>query len=286
MSKHKTKELLIDIILCSIACALYSIGVNVFASANDITQGGLTGLGIMINHLFPKIPIGVAALVLNLPLYFLAFKKIGGRFIIKSFIVTAALSAFLDLFSFLPVYKGDKMIAVLSCGILSGISLALVFLRNSSTGGTDIIAKLFRMKWRHISMGKIILWADLVVVVLAGIVFKNFESAMYSFILIFISTYFIDYIIYGSSHTKAMMIISDHSKDIVKEINNQLGRGVSILPVEGGYTGAQKKMLISAVRISEVSKVNAIVKAIDERAFTMVCDCSEIFGEGFKQLDV
>ncbi len=280
--KNKLKENFLDIIFCGGGCVLYSAAIRVFAEENDIAQGGATGIAMLVNHIFPRLSVGVSVLLLNIPLFILAWKFIGGRFIFKSFLVTAFLSVSLDLFSFLPAYTGDKMLSSLFCGVLSGVSLALIFIRDLTSGGTDILARLIRLKKPHFSMGRLILITDFLVVISAGIVYRNAESAMYSLVLIFVSSYVIDKILFGLTDSRTLLIISDHPQKIATEIMSEFSRGVSILPAEGGYTGNSKKILLCALKRTEAPHIINVISNLDKNAFTIVLPSSEIVGQGFK----
>lgn len=190
--KNKIRETLLDIIFCGGGCIIYSAAINIFAQNNDIVQGGVTGIAMLINYLLPRIPTGTGALLLNLPLFIIAWRKIGGKFIAKSFLVTIFLSIAIDTITFLPAYTGDKITASILCGVMSGFSMSLVFLRDLTTGGTDILAKLIRLRKPDMSMGRLILISDFFVVILSGLVYGKIESAVYSLVLIFVSSYVID----------------------------------------------------------------------------------------------
>ena len=281
--KNKIKETFLDIIFCGGGCILYSAAISVFLEDNGIAQGGVTGFSMLINYLFPALPTGVVSLVLNIPLFIVAFKKIGGKFILKSFLVTVFLSLSIDALSFLPSYKGDKMLTVIFCGVLSGLSMALILMRNLTSGGTDILAKLIKLKKPHLSMGRLILISDFIIVFLSGLVYGNAESAMYSLILIFVSSYVLDKILFGLTDSRTLLIITSSWQKISLVIMSELGRGVSIINVAGGYTGKERKMLFCALRRNEVNFVAKIIPQFDEKAFTVILPSSEIIGEGFKR---
>lgn len=285
MNKSNIKEYVWDFIICFAACVIFSIGVNVFVIPNDLVQGGLMGIAIIINKIFPFLKTGIITFFMNIPLFILSWKKIGGPFIVKSFVVTTMLSICLDVFNFFPAYRGDSIIISLSGGVLSGISLALVFIRGATTGGTDILAKLIRMKFPNITLGKIILFFDFLVISISAIISRNIETALYSLILIFVSTYCIDYFIYGASHSKTLMIVTSKYREISYQITDEVKRGLTLVPVEGGYTGKQKKMIVCAVRGNEVVKINQIVRKTDANAFTIISDAGEIIGLGFRKRD-
>ena len=214
---------------------------------------------MLINYLFPAIPTGVASFLLNVPLFIAAFIKIGGKFILKSFFVTIFLSFSIDAFSFMPSYTGDKMVSAIFCGVLSGIAVAMILMRNLTSGGTDILAKLIRLKKSHFSMGKLILISDFFVVVLAGIVYRNFESVMYSLIMLFATSYIIDKILFGLTDSRTLLIITSEWQKTSLVIMSEIGRGVSIIDADGAYTGEHRKMLLCAVRRSEVSRVAKLI---------------------------
>lgn len=280
MKKH-AKEIFSDIIFCGGGCILYSAAIRIFAEENDIAQGGATGVAMIINYLFPKIPTGVAMLLINIPLFVLAWRYIGGRFILKSFFVTVFLSVSIDAMSFLPSYDGDKLIACIFCGVLSGVAMALIFMRDLTSGGTDILARLVKLKFPHLSMGKLILIADFLVVITAGLVYKNIDSALYSLILIFVSSYMIDKILFGLTDSRTLLIISSSPQKIAVKIMCDFSRGVSILSAEGGYTGKNRQIILCALKRQEVNRAVRTVSEIDDDAFTIVLPSSEIIGKGF-----
>ena len=282
---QKVLSAVIDNLCWVVGSSLYSIAVIAFAIPNNIAQSGATGLAIIINHL-TEIPIGIANLLVNVPLLILAGIFIGWKFVAKTMWVTVILSVLLDVWNiFLPVYTGDRILAALFCGVISGVGLAIVFMRGATTGGTDIVGRLIRKWWPHVSMGKIILAADAFIVVLSAIVFRSFESALYAIIVIFVNSRLIDYILYGTGSGKMLMVVTERAQEISALITSEMGRGVTILPVQGGYTGKEKNMLICAVRNSEVSRLTKLIWSVDENPFIIVSEAGEILGEGFKNPD-
>jgi len=272
-----------DLLLWLVGTVMYALGVNVFATPNNIAQGGFTGLGIILNYIW-NLPVGATIFVLNVPLFIISAKKFGKAFIIKTVLVTGLISVVIDISkSFLPIYTGDRFLASLFCGVLIGGGLALIFLRGATSGGTDILAKLLRLRWPHLSIGRVILGVDLIVIALSGIVFQSLESSLYALIAIYTSTRVIDIIIYGSGNGKVLLTVTKKSDEITRAVTQKLQRGVTVLQVKGGYTNEQKNMVICAVRSSEVSKLNSIIREADENAFTIISEAGEILGEGFGQ---
>lgn len=285
ITKAAVKDLLIDNFFWMMGAALYAAAIQIFAIPNSIAQSGVSGLAIIVHYLF-QYPIGVTNFILNIPLIILAWIFVGWKFVSKTLWTTVICSVFLDLFDYiLPSsfkYTDDALLAALFCGVVSGVGLSMVYVRGSTTGGTDITARLVRLKWPHISFGRVVLAADSVVVALAAIVFKNINSALYAVIVIFISTRVIDYIMYGTGNGKMLMVFTDKAMEISDEIISQSRRGVSIVPVQGGYTGEHKHMIICAMRSSEVSKTYKLIKKIDPEVFVIITEAGEILGKGFK----
>ena len=285
LKKISVKELLLDILICSAGAFIYAIGVNCFVSSNEISSGGATGLAILANYLW-DFPIGTAMFVINIPLFIISFIVFGKSFIIKTLFSTFMTSLFIDTGAlFMPAYEGDKILAALFGGVFMGIGLGVIFTRGSTSGGTDIMGRLLKKALPHLSMGRLVMICDLFVVLLAGVVYKNIESILYATIVFFVSSKSIDLVLYGSDSGKMMMIISDNAEEIAKAITSETPRGVSILPVQGAYTGKAKHMLLSVVRPHEVAKMRKIVKRFDEKPFIIISDASEILGLGFKPTD-
>lgn len=273
---------LVDSVYFLVGAVTYSVSVNVFLSPNGISPGGFTGVAAVINYV-TKIPTGTMLFLFNIPILILGYIKMGGRFIIKTAFVTALVSLCLDISArILPPLKTDGILASMFGGIFMGVGLSLILLRGATTGGIDIIAKFINRKYRHLSVGKIILMADGVVIALNAIVYRNAESALYSIIAMYMGTRLMDVLLYGADKGKIIYIITDNANEICREINNTVGRGVTRLPAIGGYTGKNFTMLMCTVRVHEVAAVQTAVKTYDRHAFIVVSDAGEIIGEGFK----
>lgn len=277
----KIKRFLTDTLIYVFGGALYSVSVNCFLSKNHILNGGFTGFATAINYLF-SLPIGTVILLLNLPLFIIAFKKLGVRFVISTFWATFIMSALIDIGAFLPVYRGDLLLASVFGGVLSGAGLGIIFINGATTGGTDIIAKLICMKYPHISLGKIIFLIDLVIIILGGIVYRNIESPLYASVVIFVSSQTVDYIIFGVHRSNLILIVTDKGNEMRSMIVHDINRGVTVLKGNGGYTNAEKDILICACYDNQTGKFIKKIKSFDEKAFLIITNAKEILGEGFK----
>ncbi|MBQ8794758.1 MAG: YitT family protein, partial [Clostridia bacterium] len=226
---------------------------------------------------------GTMLFIFNIPVLILGYIKMGGVFILKTSFVTVLVSLSLDISArLLPIIRADGILVSMFGGILMGIGLSLILLRGATTGGIDIIAKFVNRKYRHLSVGKIILMADGIVILLNALVYKNAESALYSIVAMYMGTRLMDVLLYGADKGKIIYIITNSPDEICNGINHSVGRGVTKLSVIGGYTGETKIMLMCTVRVHEVAAIHDLVKQYDDRAFMVVSDAGEIIGEGFK----
>lgn len=271
-----------DLVYFAVGTLIYSVAVTVFLSANGISPGGFAGVATITNYL-TKIPTGIVLFALNIPVLILGYIKMGGMFILKTAFVTVLTSFSLDISErlFTPL-ETDGILAALFGGILMGLGMSLILLRGATTGGTDIIAKLINRRYRHLSVGRVILIADGFVIILTAIVYKNAESALYSVVAMYTATRIMDTLLYGADKGKMIYIVTNAPDLICREITDTLGRGVTRLSAVGGYTGESRAMLMCVVRAHEAAAVHDIIRECDEHAFIVVSDAGEIIGEGFK----
>ncbi len=282
--KNKFLTAVADYAIMFVGALLYAASVNTFTAPNDIAPGGLTGIATMLNHLF-ALPIGIMILVLNIPLFIWGAIENGKKFLTKTVIATVFVSIIIDVMApFSYTYEGDTLLASIFGGLLSGVGLAMIFFRGGTTGGTDIIARNIHKHLPHISMGTVILTADAVIFIAAAVVYQSIESALYAVITIFVSTKVIDTVIYGIAHDngKLMFIITDKYEELSQAIIERVGRGVTQLDAHGAYNNDEKKVLLCAVRPSQVHKTKVLVNSVDENAFIVVTTANAISGKGFQ----
>ncbi len=278
--RNNVKDFLFDTLVFILSGIAFSVAVNCFLSKNNILNGGFTGIATVLNYLL-NIPIGTTIFVMNIPLFIIAFKKLGARFVKRTVWATLITSTLIDIGVMLPVYKNDLLLSSIFGGALVGISLGIIFVRNATTGGVDIIAKLIQIKYSHISIGKSILIFDAVIIILGGIVYQNVESMLYAAVVIFVSAQVLDYIIYGVSRGTMIMIITDKSEEICNMIINDFKRGVTVLKGQGGYSKQEKTVLLCACLDNQTQKFIKKIKSADENAFFIVTQSKQILGEGF-----
>lgn len=277
-----------ELLMCVLGALMYAVAVSLFVNPLKFVAGGVTGLGILINYLVPVISTGTFVFLANIPLFIISWKKFGFKFIARTVFATALVSVFIDVLAELGekynwFFSGDeKLVGTIFGGIIAGAGLGIVFLGGATTGGLDILARLLRLKFPHLSVGRLILMCDFAVVLLSGIVYKSVESILYSIIIIFLSSLAVDHIVAGRSHSKLLFILTDSYEEVTKDIIAICGRGVSVIPAQGGYTGQERKLLMCVVRTHEVSRVRKVVAKYDEKPFIIITDSSEVLGQGFK----
>lgn len=263
-------------------CALFAIAIHVFVAPNQIAPGGVSGLAVVLNYL-TGISIGTWSFLLNIPLLLLALCFLGKRFTLKTLVSVAVLSFLLDYVAvYLPEYSGDALLAALFGGVLSGAGLAFVFMSGSTTGGSDILSRLLQKKHPHVSIGKILLVIDAVVIFISVIVFRRIETGLYGMVTVFSTSRVIDSVLYGADTGKAVYVMSPKAQEISEQVIAQIGRGCTLFKATGAFTKNDSQVLLVAVRRSQFYPLKQLVYQMDPEAFVIVTDCSEIIGKGFK----
>lgn len=258
-----------------------SFGLNFFLIPNRMNDGGLTGLAIVLHYL-GHLPVGLMVLLLNVPLIAAVAYFVGAPFVARTLFGVAALSLWLWI---LPVHRvtGDLLLSAAFGGLFSGTGLGIVFRAQGSTGGTDLVARLLRY-FTNTSMGAGLLGTDSAIIGLTAIFF-GLRLGMYSAIALFVGTRVVDLIQEGIDFRKAAWIISDRSGDISQTVMAELGRGVTLLHAEGGFTGQERPVLFCIVSRNEVARLKDIVYHMDRDAFLVITTVHEVLGEGFKELE-
>lgn len=268
-----------------VGCVLYAVSVHCFTAPNHIAPGGVTGLATLANYLW-LLPIGVVTMAVNLPLLLLAWKFLGRQFTIRTFVTVAMLSTVMDVvMPMIPTYTGNPILAALFGGVCSGAGLGLVFMRGSTTGGTDIGCRLLQLRYPHMPVGKLILAMDAIVLALSAVVYENIETLLYGMITIFTATQVIDKVLYGMDSGRMLLVMSDHPREIADQIIARVGRGVTFLQGEGAYSGQKRQVLLCAVRDPQYYRIKAIINEVDPNAFLIAAEASEILGYGFNPLN-
>lgn len=285
MSRSKLFKYISEVLGIVFGCALYAVGVAVFIEPSNITPGGATGLAVILNRFFDAFPVGLYIILLNLPLLVLSFFVFDLKFVLKTTFTTVFSSILIDVFAkIFPPFSSDMILSALAGGVSCGAGLAVIMLFGATTGGTEMLAKIIHKKRRYISVGTMMIAVDAAIVALSAIIYNDFEISLYSVLCIITMSLFLDKMIYGLDRGKMFFIITEKNQKMLEVLVNESGRGVTEIKALGGYTKAEKHLLICVVRPPEVSKILSIVKTCDENAFITVTEVGEVMGRGFKRI--
>lgn len=267
------------------ACVIYSIGISLFLSPNALAPGGASGAAIIINNI-TGIGTGLLIVIINVPLFIAGFFIIGKWFLIKTIYAVLVSSFFIDLWpKIIPQYTpitDDKFLAAIAGAILSALGIGLIFRFGGSTGGTDIVAKLLRKCFPSIKTGVIFLMVDSLIVFSSIIVLKNIQCGLYAAVALYLTSYIMDKVLYGTDEAKLLIIISSCPEKIAQLLLVEIDAGVTFLDGAGAYTGNEKKIIICAIKKPLFHKAKRLVCNNDPSSFIIVSNASEVFGEGYK----
>lgn len=267
--------------MITIGALIYAVAVSLLLDPNKLAPGGVTGIAIIINH-YTNISTGTMVLIINIPLMLIGVWKFGIKFFISTIIATCMGSFFIDLIAPLGVLTSDLFLSSVVGGVLFGISLGLIFKVGASTGGTDIIARLLKVKFPHVETGKLFILIDFLIVAASAIAFRDIEIAMYAGICSFINGKVFDVVLYGASGAKLIFVISDKEEEIASRFMKELDSGVTYVKGIGAYTDSKKRIIMCALKKQMLPKAEDIVKEVDLNAFIIITSANEIVGEGYR----
>ncbi len=273
----KTAKNYIQLVLGALATAL---ALNLFLTQNNLAPGGASGLGTVLFKSL-GIPVSVTVLLVNILLLIAGYKFLGKSVLYKTVLATILMSVFIEVFSHIDVLSRDLILSAVVGGALMGLGTGLTVVSGGSTGGTDLAAILLSKIFHGVSIAKLILIVDAFVIILSGVVFKNYEIMLYSALALFIASKVADNLIEGVNFAVMIYIVSNKGEQIAKEIIISLRHGVTSIDGKGMYTNTSYPVLMCVVRKNEFVRLKRIVKSIDENAFIILTDARSVFGKGF-----
>ncbi len=288
--KQKTIKLVKDFLLLSLGAFIYACAVALFLTPAGTLNGGASGLAIIMNFLIPKVGTGVWIFLVNIPLLALSIWKLGPIFSVKTVISVALTSVFTELLTPIPdmfPLIGDVQVltAAIFAGIFAGAGIGLAFKAGSCQGGSDIVVKVLRLKFRALKSGSLFLIIDGCVVCLGGLIFGSLDALIYAVIVVFIQSKVTDLILYGQDGAKMIFIITDKEPDISRRITKELHSGVTYIHGTGAYTGNSKQILMCAMRKQLLPQAKDIVREEDKGAFMISMSASQVWGMGYTSFD-
>jgi uncharacterized membrane-anchored protein YitT (DUF2179 family) len=262
---------------------VFAVGFAFFLLPGDMNAGGISGLAQVISHLLGFGSVGTLSILINLPLFILGGMKIGKRFFAGSLLGMVLSSVLIDALAGLVVLQLEPLVAVLYGGVLCGLGLGIVFVCGTSTGGSDILIRLLKLKYRNVPIGQISMYFDAAVVILTGIVFQDVTKALYTGVAVFVTSQVIDAVVYRFDYSKVALIISSEYEAIAREIGLRLDRGATFLHGEGSFSHTPTKVVLAAVKKQQVAELKELVTAIDPNAFIIVQEAHQVLGDGFSK---
>ena len=279
---YTIKDVLIDLLYTVVGTALVGFALSMFTVPNDIAPGGVSGLATALAYITP-IRVSAWTLMMNIPLMIAAWRKLGPRAIFFTLIATLLLSFFIEIGDrFLPKYCSDTLVASLMGGVVSGLGMGMLFIRGISTGGTDLLALILKKLLPNLPTGTLLMFVDATVVVIATLIFRDFDVAIYSAITIYVCSKVIDALTQGVDYAKVIYTVSSHGEEIVRALNENTDRGSTLIPAFGGYTGESKQIVMTVTRRSVVAQTLRLIRQTDPKSFSFVMDSTEVHGEGFR----
>ncbi len=280
--EYNIKKQIAEIFGTILGSFVISIGISSFLLPNQLSSGGIAGIGTIIYYLL-KIPMGTTIILLNIPLFLISILKIGKSFFVKSLIGTISLSTFIDCLDKFKPLTQDRFLACIYGGIIIGVGTAIILKVNSSTGGTDMVTYIAKKYKPSIRTGNIIVIIDIIIVTLNMFFFREIEIGLYSGIAIYLMGKIIDILFEGIDFTKLIFIVSKKSEEIAEKIGKSIERGTTGIYGKGMYTNEEILILMCAVTRRDVSKVTEIAKKIDKNSFIIITNSREVLGQGFKR---
>lgn len=269
--------------LITLGSILYAAGVSLFLDPNELASGGVSGIAIIIGSIVDIIPTGAWVIIINIPIMIAGVWKLGAKILLPTFYSLAVSSAAMTLFElFVPPVTHNALLACAGGAVLASAGIGLVFRGGATTAGTDIIVKLLRLKFRHISTGAIFLFTDGLVCLTSGLVFNDMDKALYAGIAVFIQMNVLNMVLYGSDEARMVYIISERDEIIADRLLKELDAGATYLYGNGAYTGRDRKVLMCALKMRALPQAREIVRQEDCDAFVIVTKATNVFGEGFK----
>ena len=265
------------------ASALYAAAIALFLDPNHLAPGGVSGIAIIINQL-TQIPTGTLILIMNVPLMALGMWKLGFKFLLSTLVAVISSSIFTNLLAPYGPLTTDPLLAACAGGALLAVGMGLLFKLGATSGGTDILIRVIKLKYKHLKTGSLFLITDCCVIAASALVFRNVDLALYAAIATILSSFCLDLVLYGRDEAKLVYLITDHEKAIANRLLEELEIGVTYLQGQGAYTRDNKKVILCAMQKRLLPRVQEIAMEEDPCAFLIVTSASEFFGEGFKDI--
>lgn len=283
LQENRLGHILRKYLVITVGAVIYAVGFQFFLYPNNITSGGVVGTSMIINQL-TGFPVGVMTILLNVPLFIIAWRHFGLDFLIGSLVGMGLSSVLVDVFASSElILTDDPMLAAVIGGVVKGMGLGMIYYVGGTTGGIDIVVKILRRKLASVNFGTIMLALDTIIIAVYAMVLGRYESAMYSLIAMYVTTKVVDLVLYGIDNACLCYIISNSTEEITKEIvSGPLHRGVTLLEGRGAYSGTHRDVIMCVIKRQQIGQLKRLVRNVDEKAFFIVTNAKNVFGNGFE----
>ncbi len=283
LQEDRIAHVLLKYLVITLGAVIYAVGFQFFLYPNNITSGGVVGTSMIINQL-TGLPVGVMTILLNIPLFIVAWRHFGLDFLIGSLVGMGLSSVLVDVFAGFDLsFTNDPMLAAVIGGAVKGMGLGMIYYVGGTTGGIDIVVKILRKKLASVNFGTIMLSLDTIIIAVYAMVLGRYESAMYSLIAMYVTTKVVDLVLYGIDNACLCYIISESTEEITREIvSGPLHRGVTLLDGRGAYSGAHRDVMMCVIKRQQIGQLKRVVRNVDEKAFFIVTNAKNVFGNGFE----
>lgn len=271
------------IIATIVGSAVFAFGFSAFLMPQDMNAGGISGLAQVVVELLGIGSVGSLSILINLPLFIMGGLKIGKRFFVGSLMGMLLSSVLIDAFAVIQMPQMEPLVSVIYGGVLCGAGLGMVFVSGTSTGGSDILVRLLKLRWRNVPIGQISMCFDAVVVVLTGLVYGDVTKALYTGLVVFLTGQVVDAVVYRFDYSKVAIIISHKHEEIAYQIGVKLDRGATYLHGAGSYRNTPVEVILTAVKKQQVTELKDLVTRIDPDAFVIVQEAHQVLGDGFSR---
>lgn len=282
-TSKKAVRLFKKLVIILVGTFIYAAGIGLFLDPNELAPGGVVGLSVILSHSIGS-ETGTWYFLLNIPIVILGWWKFGAKFISYSFLAVAFNSIFTNIFGHFSAVTDNLFLASIAGSILVGTGIGLVLRTGATTGGMDIVIKVLRKKYPAIKTSTFFITIDIIIVAIAGFVFKDFNLAMYAFITVVLQGRVMDFILYGSDEARLIYIVSNKTEEMLPRILEELEIGATVLTGKGGYSNKEREIIMCVIKKRGTPKLEEIVKEVDGKAFMIITSANEIYGEGYKNI--
>lgn len=282
MNKN-TMLLVKEYFIITLASLVYAVGFNWCFLPNQLAYGGITGVLLILDYLLGGIAVGSWLIVCNIPIFLVGGKLLGKTMLYRSIYAMFLSSALIDVVAYFHTFEPmDSILASIYGGVLTGVSMGVVYTQRASTGGTDLLTRIIRLKVGWIPVGQMMLIIDLFVISLTAVVTQNIHNALYGLMAMYVTAIAMDHVTFGVDKSQVAYIISGKHDQVREALIQKLNRGVTVIPSQGGWSGESRPMIMCAFRHRQVVSLKNIVREVDPDAFFITCPAYEVLGQGFR----